>query len=479
MQFNIYAYISESLSSSNLQYSPEPYQGDRQRYYYLYVTTNLINNRFYVGMHQCTKSFDVRYKGSGKVLRRAIKKYGWESFECKPVAYFDNKLQASKAEQLVVTDELLFKLRGVIYNMKSGGTEGSINRQQSAMMHEKMCDPQYKQFWKEQVEFYKQHPDLAIVKNQGETPQQKQLRINAFSEYNKQRIWQEQQTEEYWIKRAQASKKIREKMATPLRVTNLQTGEVTEYPSLVVAQKAVGISLKALLRGSTKSPFAKLYKAEYINERDKQKVVPIRYKTDQERRDSHKKHCIPINAYDPFGNLVKTYDSFEQARRELGHKSTNFKAAIKHHYCLGGYYWDFAREQDRAKCVYKPRTRRRSIFACTLDGKPIHFFESVKDAAQFANCHAETLKLAIKEQRVYRDMLWRYTNNASDVKQTKSNLPDTAKRVGGSLEKNGPIVIEYDSAQVASKALNKCLSAVSSAIRQQYRCGGYYWRYID
>lgn len=48
---------------------------------YVYLTTNLINGRKYIGMHKKTY-FDENYKGSGKILRQAFDKYGWENFKC-------------------------------------------------------------------------------------------------------------------------------------------------------------------------------------------------------------------------------------------------------------------------------------------------------------------------------------------------------------------------------------------------------------
>ena len=50
-------------------------------YGYIYLTTNLINNKKYIGQHTSSK-FDKRYKGSGTILRQAIQKDGWQNFKC-------------------------------------------------------------------------------------------------------------------------------------------------------------------------------------------------------------------------------------------------------------------------------------------------------------------------------------------------------------------------------------------------------------
>ena len=47
-------------------------------YGYVYITTNLINNKRYIGQHKSDK-FDTKYKGSGTLITQTFKKYGFES----------------------------------------------------------------------------------------------------------------------------------------------------------------------------------------------------------------------------------------------------------------------------------------------------------------------------------------------------------------------------------------------------------------
>jgi len=55
-------------------------------YYIVYETTNNINGHIYIGVH-ITSVIDDGYVGSGKVLQRAIKKYGLEYFTRKIYSY--------------------------------------------------------------------------------------------------------------------------------------------------------------------------------------------------------------------------------------------------------------------------------------------------------------------------------------------------------------------------------------------------------
>ena len=59
-------------------------------YGYIYITENLINGKRYIGQHKST-SFDSSYKGSGKVIKRAIEKYGWDNFKTEILEWCDSR----------------------------------------------------------------------------------------------------------------------------------------------------------------------------------------------------------------------------------------------------------------------------------------------------------------------------------------------------------------------------------------------------
>lgn len=60
-----------------------------KKFIFVYVITNLINNKQYVGQHT-TNKIDDGYFGSGKVLKQAIKKYGSENFSFEVLEILDN-----------------------------------------------------------------------------------------------------------------------------------------------------------------------------------------------------------------------------------------------------------------------------------------------------------------------------------------------------------------------------------------------------
>ena len=75
-------------------------------FYLIYKITNTINNKIYIGKHKTNDKNDD-YMGSGKILNKAIEKYGVDKF---------------KKETEIVDDEFVARLD--TYNIKLGGQGG-------------------------------------------------------------------------------------------------------------------------------------------------------------------------------------------------------------------------------------------------------------------------------------------------------------------------------------------------------------------
>ncbi len=88
-------------------------------YGYIYITTNKINGKIYIGQHKGT-CFDKKYYGSGKLLKKALEKYGKENFTI-------NILAKAETEQELADLEIFYikkynAAKSIIgYNMSDGG----------------------------------------------------------------------------------------------------------------------------------------------------------------------------------------------------------------------------------------------------------------------------------------------------------------------------------------------------------------------
>lgn len=92
-------------------------------HYTIYRITNKLNGKTYTGMHK-TDNLDDGYMGSGKLIKRAIKKHDIKNFEKEILFIFDNEEDMkNKEKELVVLGENS-------YNLCEGGKGGFsyINR---------------------------------------------------------------------------------------------------------------------------------------------------------------------------------------------------------------------------------------------------------------------------------------------------------------------------------------------------------------
>lgn len=64
---------------------------------YVYLTTNTVNNKKYVGKH-VSSEFDPFYKGSGKLILRALNKYGTQNFNTVVIEKCDTMEQLNECE---------------------------------------------------------------------------------------------------------------------------------------------------------------------------------------------------------------------------------------------------------------------------------------------------------------------------------------------------------------------------------------------
>lgn len=87
-------------------------------YFVVYQTTNLVNGKIYIGVHQ-THNLDDPYLGSGVALTRAIKKYGKSKFSKQILFVCDSRESMFEKERELVNEE--FVKRRDTYNSMAGG----------------------------------------------------------------------------------------------------------------------------------------------------------------------------------------------------------------------------------------------------------------------------------------------------------------------------------------------------------------------
>ena len=89
--------------------------------YYIYLTTNKINNKKYIGQHKGSPTDD--YFGSGTTILKAIAKYGKENFTKEILCFCETREEADQKEKEYIQLYNAVKSKE-FYNNAEGGTGG-------------------------------------------------------------------------------------------------------------------------------------------------------------------------------------------------------------------------------------------------------------------------------------------------------------------------------------------------------------------
>lgn len=95
---------------------------------YIYKTTNLINNKIYIGQKRSDTFLEEKYLGSGHMLQKAVHKYGKDNFKVELLDYAETK---NELDQLEIYYIDLYNSTNVNigYNIAKGGQGGNLGNQ--------------------------------------------------------------------------------------------------------------------------------------------------------------------------------------------------------------------------------------------------------------------------------------------------------------------------------------------------------------
>lgn len=117
--------------------TPEDELFDVQKYGYIYKVTNSINNKIYIGQKKSHVFLDKLYLGSGKLIRRAIQKYGKDYFRIELLCWCESKEALNDMEKFYIqkfnSDDI-----NIGYNIARGGQGGDLGPQVNKKISEAM-----------------------------------------------------------------------------------------------------------------------------------------------------------------------------------------------------------------------------------------------------------------------------------------------------------------------------------------------------
>jgi group I intron endonuclease len=92
--------------------------------HYVYKITNLLNNKIYIGYHASSDIENDTYMGSGKLIKRAIRKNGVINFKREILFVYDTENDAKDKERELVNID--FVNEDYTYNIALGGFGGGL-----------------------------------------------------------------------------------------------------------------------------------------------------------------------------------------------------------------------------------------------------------------------------------------------------------------------------------------------------------------
>lgn len=152
--------------------------------HYIYITTNLVNGKKYIGKHYGEENDS--YLGSGTLLKKAIQKYGKENFK-KEILYISQNDEENSLKEKEFIEAFQATERKDFYNIHEGGNGGNTTAG--------WTEEQHKEFSKKMSEKYKGEGNPRYGTHLTEETKEK-IRNNRDTSY--------MQTEEYRKKMSEA-----------------------------------------------------------------------------------------------------------------------------------------------------------------------------------------------------------------------------------------------------------------------------------
>lgn len=106
-----------------------------RKYHIIYITTNIVTNEYYIGMHSTHAPLRDGYFGSGVRLKESIQKHGTENHTCDIIEYCDTRDVLYKRESIIVNRDVLSD--PLCLNLRVGGGKNgfTITKEQQKENH--------------------------------------------------------------------------------------------------------------------------------------------------------------------------------------------------------------------------------------------------------------------------------------------------------------------------------------------------------
>lgn len=351
--------------------------------YIVYKTTNIINNKIYVGVHK-TEDPDIfdgyigcgvyinqlsTYNNPKTIFQKAVKKYGCKNFKREIISVFNTDIEAYSLEGQIVNEEFL--AREDVYNMVLGGMYHTVKT--------------IKVFsYTLTGEYIKDYDSI----------------VSASKDINKcaQAVWNAI-IYKYSCSNLFFSTDKLDKLDLSLYNTSptsktvfrylVENGKYDkEFSSLTEASKESNLTLVQVARSAKIGYRAGKYQFCYVKapSYDKAKNIYINNR--------------PVFKYSNDGKFIEGYDT--QYHAELDNPGSNITNAIKNKkVCANNYLWSL--EELPIFCA-KTNTKKKKVGKFDIDGNLIYEYESKKMCIELTGVPDRYIKVG----KIYKNYIYKY-----------------------------------------------------------------------
>lgn len=331
-----------------------------KKYYIVYLTTNMVNKKIYIGYHgtYTPYKFDL-YLGNGVKINdkytyiyaktpfeAAVKKYGPDKFIRKTLKVFDNEQDALDLERWLVDEE--FIKRKDTYNITLGGGKPPVT---TKIIYQYTLEGDFIRKWPSITEasinlkcssscigkaIFDRTPGLGFLWSEN---QYDKLNLEEFKiDLNKTKTY----------------------------VYDINGKYLGGFSSIGKAAKELNSDSKTISK-CIRGKYA-LRKQFYFSDYKHEKFpipVQINHKND------------PLYQYDLSGNFIREWENYSEICKYFG-KNVNIHASIRLGESCQGYQWSWSKVNKMKKL--KPKTKARKVGKYTMDGILIQIFNTVGEA---------------------------------------------------------------------------------------------------
>ena len=335
--------------------------------YIVYCTTNLINKKIYIGVHECTSSKFDGYLGDGVYSTRpstynkpkyafqfAVQKYGPKNFKRVTIKEFDNEDEAYLLEEEIVDREFL--KRKDVYNEALGGKRGNF------ALIDKPC-----------YQYDLEGNFIAEYKSQQQASRAVERGFTTIKRAVKEKI---KAANYFWSLEKVDKLDLTKYKTEDNRIPVFQYSETGEYDccyeSLSDAARVIGSSTSNINR-SCKLGYkinGKYFSYEFNSEYSRARFESLKNRT--------------VYQYSLSGEFIAEYKSCADAERAIG-KSRGLSNAIKRGHTFGGFQWKLEKF-DRIDSI-EIKGKARKVGQYDLEGNLIKIYNTVSACTKdFSGC---------------------------------------------------------------------------------------------